>query len=142
LPVDDHRLRQAVQAALADESVRRATVSVAVVDDATIQRLNRQYLGHDEATDVLSFVLERSEDSLEGEVVVSADTARSAAPQFGWSAADELLLYVIHGVLHLVGYNDILPGERIAMRNRERACLAALGLEHRFDDSAEDCRPT
>ncbi len=138
LPVDESRLRQAVEAVLAEEPIQRATISVAVVDNATIHRLNQQYLNHDEPTDVLSFVLDRTENSLEGEVVVSADTARSAAPQFGWSAADELLLYVVHGVLHLVGYDDILPGQRGAMRKRERACLAGLGLEYRFDDSAKD----
>lgn len=139
--VDEERLRRAVETALAGEAVRHATVSVAVVDDPTIHRLNRQYLDHDYATDVLSFLLERTEDDLDGEVIVSADTARASAADFDWSPADELLLYVIHGVLHLAGYNDILPEERTAMRSRERACLSCFGLQHRYDDSAEEDRP-
>lgn len=140
LPIDADRLRRAVETALAGEPIRHAKISVAVVDDPTIHRLNRQYLDHDYATDVLSFVLERSDDSLEGEVIVSADTACACAPEFAWSAGDELLLYVIHGVLHLAGYDDILPEERIEMRSRERACLECFGLEHRYDDSAEEDR--
>ncbi len=59
---------------------------------------------------MLSFVLEQGEGFLDGEVVVSAETAQRAAPRFGWSAAEELLLYVIHGTLHLAGYDDATPG--------------------------------
>ncbi|NUQ65521.1 MAG: rRNA maturation RNase YbeY [Pirellulales bacterium] len=138
LLVDEDRLRRAVRIALDETPVRRAAISLAVVDDPTIHRLNRRYLDHDYPTDVLSFVLDRTADSLDGEVIVSSDTAVASAAQFGWSADDELLLYVIHGVLHLAGYDDILPEQRGKMRNRERACLARFGLEHRFDDSAED----
>ena len=67
------------------------------MDDRTIQQLNRQYLDHDEPTDVLSFLLEREAERLEGEIVVSRDTAACSAPAYGWTPADELLLYVIHG---------------------------------------------
>lgn len=143
LAVDEARLRRAVRIALAGTAVRRAVVSVAVVDDDTIHRLNRQYLDHDYATDVLSFALDRSEDCLEGEVIVSADTASAAAGRFGWSAADELLLYVVHGVLHLAGYDDILPRQRAEMRQRERTCLAHFGLDYRFDEAEdEDGQPS
>ena len=128
LPIDEARLKRAVRMVLEEASIPEARISVAVVDDPTIRGLNRQYLSHDEATDVLSFELERSERLLEAEVVVSADTAQRAASRFGWSAADELLLYVIHGMLHLVGYDDRTPEERAEMRVRERACLARLGL--------------
>ena len=64
---------------------------------------------------MLSFVLESSNGCLEGEVIVSADRAAAVAPKYGWSAADELLLYVIHGTLHLVGYDDVTPAKRAAM---------------------------
>jgi len=128
LPIDEARLKRAVRMILEEASIPEARISVAVVDDPTIRALNQQYLGHDEATDVLSFELERSERLLEAEVVVSADTARRAASCFGWSAADELLLYVIHGMLHLVGHDDQTPGERAGMRVRERAYLARFGL--------------
>ena len=92
---DADRLVSAVRLVVAEEGISRATVSIAVVDDDTIHDLNRRYLQHDYATDVLSFVFERSSDQLNGEVVVSADTAAAAASGYGWSIEDELLLYVI-----------------------------------------------
>ena len=93
----------------ADGIPGKATISVAVVDDDAISELNGEFLGHQGPTDVLSFVLEQGEDFLDGEVVVSAETAQRAAAEFGWSAAEELLLYVIHGALHLAGYDDATP---------------------------------
>lgn len=140
LPVDEDRLSSAVRMILDDASIPEARISLAVVDDPTIQELNREFLGRDEPTDVLSFVLERSERLLEGEVVVSADTARRAASRFGWTAADELLLYVIHGALHLVGLDDRTPSERAAMRERERRCLARFELEPPYEGQANKSR--
>src|SRR4029450_4248528 len=83
-----------------------APSSSAVGDEKTIHELNRRHLDHDWPTDVLSFVLEDDGEHLEGEVLLSADTAATAADELGNSAAEEQLLYVIHGMLHLVGYND------------------------------------
>ena len=134
LPLDETPLRRAVRMILGDASIGEATVSVAIVDDPTIHQLNRQFLNHDEATDVLSFVLQREENRLEGEVVASAETAQRCAHRFGWSPADELLLYVIHGTLHLVGYDDQTPEQRAAMREQERAYLARFGLEPRYEE--------
>ncbi len=136
LPVDEERLRRAVQRILEKEALREAQISVAVVDDPTIRRLNRTYLNQDSPTDVLSFVLEQSEGRFEGEVVVSAETAQRAASRFGWSAADELLLYVIHGTLHLAGYDDRTPAQRARMQTREKAHLAHFGLEPRYEEPA------
>jgi probable rRNA maturation factor len=109
--------------------VRSARLSLAVVDDGTIHELNRRFLKHDYPTDVLSFLLERDGDRLEGEVIVSADTAKRVSAEYDWPAADELLLYVIHGTLHLVGHNDTSPSDRAAMRGEERRYLVQFGLD-------------
>jgi probable rRNA maturation factor len=132
LQFDPQRLRTAVRRILRDAGLREAQVSLAIVDDPTIQRLNRQFLDHDYATDVLSFVLERSEGRLEGEVIASTDTAIRSAQRYGWAAADELLLYVVHGTLHLVGFDDRSPDSLAAMREREQAYLKGFGLEPRY----------
>jgi probable rRNA maturation factor len=134
-PIDETRLRAAIATILADAAISRATISVAIVDDPTIHDLNARFLQHDEPTDVLSFVLERDAASLEGEVIVSAQTAATTARRLGWSAEDELLLYVIHGSLHLVGYDDLDPESRAEMRRRERYHLARFGLEARYEES-------
>jgi probable rRNA maturation factor len=127
--VDERQLVSAVRSILDGSDFSSANVSVAVVDDATIHELNRRYLNHDWPTDVLSFALEDDGAHLEGEVVVSADTAAASAAEFGWSPAAELLLYVIHGTLHLVGYGDKSPADERQMRAAESRILRQFGLE-------------
>jgi probable rRNA maturation factor len=129
-PADLARLRTAIEGVLDEAGVRRATLSVALVDDPTIHRLNREFLAHDFPTDVVTFPLsDDGSDALEGEIVVSVDTAARAAARLDWPAADELLLYVVHGALHLVGYDDQDPDALAAMRAAERRHLARWGLE-------------
>jgi probable rRNA maturation factor len=123
LPIDRRRMRRAILAILNDAEVCEATVSVAIVDDPTIAKLHRQFLDDPDPTDVLSFVLDRSNNSLEGEVVASADTAKACAPQYNTTPEDELLLYVMHGTLHLVGYDDTTPRQRAVMRKMETQYL-------------------
>lgn len=128
LPVNSRLFRRAVRMVLRDAGVLDAIVSLAVVDDTTMRRLHRRYLGEDSATDVLSFLLEKDQQMLEGEIVVGAETACRQAPHFGWTPAEELLLYVIHGALHLVGYEDRTPRARALMHRRQTEYLARLGL--------------
>lgn len=139
-PIRGRRLCEAVQAVFSGERIRRAHVSVVVVDDRTIHRLNRRFLDHDEPTDVITFSLEDGE-SIDGEIVTSADTATAAAKRFGWTMADELLLYAVHGALHLAGYDDQAPSERRAMRSRERRYLAKFGLNPQYDTEIPSLKP-
>lgn len=120
-------LAAAVQLALADAGCEQAEVSVAIVDDPTIHRLNRQFLEHDYPTDVLSFVLEPP-PHLQGEIVASMDTARAEAADAGWTAENELILYVVHGALHLAGHLDKDQEDATAMRAAERDVLRRLGV--------------
>ena len=113
---------------LVDAGLERAQLSLAVVDDPTMHDLNRQHLEHDYPTDVLSFLLESAENSIEGEVIVSIDTAIREASAYGWEPASELLLYVIHGTLHLVGYGDKDEESRHEMRQAEMRQLEKFGL--------------
>jgi len=144
LSVPAGRIRRIARVVLAAEEVSGATISVALVDNGTIHRLNRQHLSHDEATDVLSFLFgsepnasathaaakgPRGKDCrIDGEVVISAEMALQSAPRFGWSASEELTLYLVHGLLHLCGYDDLTDAERRVMRNREREVLSLLGI--------------
>ena len=128
MQVDEGRLKRIVRAIIADHGVRNSRISIAIVDDPTIHRLNRQYLQHDYPTDVLSFVLDDQDDFLEGEVIVSTETAASEAADFDWPAEDELLLYVVHGILHLIGFDDKTDAERTRMRGAERSYLMGAGV--------------
>lgn len=133
--IDQQRLEQAVSSVLRTAEIDRATISIAVVDDTTIQRVHDEFMSIDEPTDVLSFVLESDEGYVDGEIVASADTAERTAERLGWNAAEELLLYVVHGALHLVGYDDLNPEAKKEMRRREREVLAEFGIAARYDDA-------
>lgn len=132
--VDAERLEAAVRLALEPSDYQWIEVSVAVVDDEMIHRLNRQFLDHDYPTDVLSFALEDRPPRLEGEIIVSLDTAIRLAAEVGWSAADELLLYVIHGALHLAGMRDKTTADAARMHAAEAALLGRLGVRRSTGD--------
>jgi probable rRNA maturation factor len=133
LKFDAPRIQRLAESILRDAGVRGGALSIAVVDDPTIHELNRRFLQHDYPTDALSFLLEREGDRLEAEVIVSADTAARVAAEVGWPADDELLLYVVHATLHLVGCDDATDELRAAMREQEKQYLARLGVERRDD---------
>ena len=96
------------------------------VDDEKILEINREYLGHDYYTDIITFDYDER-DVLNGDIVISVDTVRSNAEQFGKSFDDELHRVIIHGILHLCGINDKGPGERELMEAAEDKALALLG---------------
>lgn len=135
---DAQRMHRAAEAILGDAGITDAQLSIALVDDATIHELNRRFLQHDYPTDVLSFVLERDATRLEGEVIASAQTAQRTAAQYDWSADDELLLYVIHGTLHLVGRDDATPADQAAMRRDEGRYLALFDVQPRAASAPAD----
>lgn len=130
--VDGGQLIAAAQAVLNDSEFSSAMVSLAVVDDETMRELNRQFLNHDYPTDVLSFALQDDGTHLEGEVIISADTAATTAEELGCTPAAEQLLYVIHGVLHLVGYRDKTPADAQDMRVAEAKFLGQFGWDTTF----------
>lgn len=135
--VSSRLVRRAVHAVLAGEGARRAIISVAIVDDSTIHKLNREYLAHDYPTDVLSFLLDGSPQQPEGEVIVSAETALRQASEYDSAPIDELLLYVIHGTLHLMGYDDGTERERRLMEQKQRAYLQRFEQRHRRPGSSD-----
>lgn len=126
--LDFKRLREVARAVLEHESEPDADISLAFVDNATIHTLNKRYLNHDEPTDVLSFPLsEARARKLSGELVIGAEVALAQATERGHDVQAELALYVIHGLLHLCGYDDVEPAERAVMRRLEREHLHRLG---------------
>lgn len=129
LQFDADLARAAIRRALAQGGVTRASVSVAIVDDRAIHELNRKFLNHDEPTDVLSFVLEKSADGLDGEIIASAETAIRQAPRFLLNPPEELVLYLVHGALHLSGYDDHTSLQCKEMRRMESIVLAEFGIE-------------
>ena len=103
-------------------------LSLAVVSDATMRRVNREFHECDEPTDVLAFPLGAGgRDGFDAEVIVSLDTARREAAAHEVEPASELLLYVVHGVLHLMGHDDHALADARRMHARALSILEALG---------------
>jgi probable rRNA maturation factor len=129
VPLDFARLRETARTVLEGEQVKEAQVILAFVDNPTIHRLNKQFLNHDEPTDVLSFPMSSAGTrKLEGEIVMGAEVARAQAEERGHEIGAELALYAIHGLLHLCGYDDHDEDDIRKMRERERHYLRELGF--------------
>ena len=106
---------------LASQILGTRNLSVAFVTNAAIRKINRQFLKHDFATDVISFPLGTD---LVGELVISADYAVGEAKKRKIPVEEELLRYVAHGILHLLGYDDHEPADRARMWKRQERELA------------------
>src|SRR5438876_6858070 len=124
VPIDRGRMKEIVRAVLREEGVSEAEITLAFVDNPTIRQLNKRYLDHDEPTDVLSFPMsDPGSKRLTGELVIGAELAKIEAESRGHDVQAELALYVIHGMLHLCGYDDKSSAEAQKMRERERHYL-------------------
>lgn len=99
-------------------------VSLLLTGDAEIAALHARHLGDPSPTDVMSFAVDGG-----AEVVVSVATARAAAKQLGHEARAEVALYIVHGLLHVLGHDDVAPRARARMRAAESQVLQRLGLD-------------
>ena len=143
-PATAARLKSAVVAAARYRGCCVGEIGVRVTDDRSIREINRDHLGHDYATDVISFGYSLDPPHVEGELVVSGETARREAARLGWPDEHELLLYAVHGTLHITGMDDQDPSSRQQMRVAEQAVLTALnisGIERFGADSQSSSEP-
>ena len=118
-------VKKAVRAAL-DAEGKDLELGVVVVDDAAIRRVNREFLAHDFETDVIAFDLRGGGPGQDGEIYVSVDTAAREGADRGHGLRRELLLYCIHGTLHLLGYDDKRPAARRRMHARQEELLESV----------------
>jgi probable rRNA maturation factor len=126
--VSQAEMQRAATQVLRRLRVRRYDLSLAVLDDAGLAELNRRYRNRRGPTDVLAFDLrEDASRTMEGQIVISAETAHRQARQRRISAKTELMLYLIHGILHLAGFDDTTPQAARQMRRQEQQLLQALG---------------
>jgi probable rRNA maturation factor len=109
-------------------------VAITVVDDQSMTDLHERVLGDPSTTDVMSFETEHREDGsvATGELVVCHDEAVRQAAERGHDARLELLLYALHGLLHLSGFDDLTPDEHRRMHEMEDRLLVAAGFEAAF----------
>ncbi|MBI4680332.1 MAG: rRNA maturation RNase YbeY [Nitrospirae bacterium] len=106
------------------EGINDAELSILFVNDLQIKELNHKYRGETVSTDVLAFPMDDVQcPRLLGDVVISIETAKREADARGYELDRELALYLTHGILHLLGYDDIKSSDRKVMRRKERELL-------------------
>jgi len=133
VPIDPCSIRDLARGVLEGEEIRDATISIALVDDAAIHEINRRHLDHDWPTDVITFRLsEPGDESLDAELVISAEMAAATARESGADPQSELRLYLVHGLLHLCGFDDRSESDAAAMRCREDQVLRREGWPNTF----------
>jgi probable rRNA maturation factor len=130
--IDSERLERLASAVMQREGLAPGEVSVLITDDEMVRRLNREYAGEDTPTDVLAFSLTEGEEFASpddvvrlGDVIISYETARRQAAEAGRPVGDEVDHLLVHGILHLLGYDHAEPAEEERMRGREQELLAA-----------------
>ena len=123
----------AEQEGLPDELV----IGLTFCDDEAIRSINNEYRGIDCATDVLSFPLYERDDEIEllegelapfGDIVLSVPHAQAQAAEYGHSVEREVCYLIVHGLMHLAGYDHIEPDDKVEMRAAEEALLNAVGV--------------
>lgn len=123
-PVNLPKIRKLVRFALAQEGVKKADIeiSLTLVDNMQITELNKKYLNRNRPTDVICFCFWENEFYLSpealGEIIVSVEQAKKVAKRLNKSLEEELYLYIIHGILHLIGYIDNTTYNRKRMNGR------------------------
>lgn len=134
-PIRTAQLKQAATRLLREANLATAQVDILLTDDATVRALNLQYRGYDKPTDVLSFAQRDNvegvpsaptlpgEPEMLGDVVISVDTAVRQAEEHGVPLDRELALLAIHGILHLLGFEDETESGALEMHRREREIL-------------------
>ena len=144
IPINPRQIIKAVKRFLRHEGISRAKVSIVFVADPKIRSLNKKYLKHDHPTDVLSFDYGVSSppailfnrragppsknSEILGEIIISTDTVKRNAAFYRTREGYELMLYVLHGILHLLGFDDRSPSAKRKMRRKEGELLKFLRI--------------
>ena len=138
LRLDPPRISKIIRRILKHEHISTAALSFVFVSRQKIAALNKKYLGRTYATDVLAFDLTNQESPkpsrtkdriLCGDVIISTDAVVKNAVEFETSSAHELVLYVIHGMLHLIGYDDHKPADIKKMRAKEQELMKVVNKD-------------
>lgn len=129
-PIDKNKIKKLVAAVLkAEKKGVNTELSIVFVDNKRIKEMNSAFLGHNYATDVLSFPYPEPsrKNTIAGEIIVSVEMAAEFSQKQGYSLEGEVALYLIHGLLHLLGYDDKHKSDAKKMHQREGELLSNFG---------------
>lgn len=119
--VNNRRIQNIAKKVLAAEKIDNTALTIMLCDDAFMRKENKKYFNKNCFTDVISFP--SREDDYLGDILISTDRAFAQAPKFNNDFQSEFILYIIHGILHLLGYDDIKEKNAKVMRKKEAEYL-------------------
>jgi len=119
-------LRKWIGVVIGNENKLPGDLNFIFCSDDYLYKLNIEYLNHDTLTDIITFDLSEIEDEISGEIYISIERVKENSGKFNVSFYEELHRVIIHGILHLAGYNDKTPDEVSLMRKKEDYCLSLL----------------
>lgn len=116
--------------------LQKKVFSLVFTDNRQIQELNREYFGRNEPTDVISFCLDDQYDpvGISGEIIISVEQVYKNADKYNTGAGEELTRYVIHGILHILGYDDLEKNKKMLMKEKEECLLRKIKARFRICD--------
>jgi probable rRNA maturation factor len=145
--ISEAQLKRAASGILKALGWKKAAVSIVLVSDKQIRPINKKHLGHDWATDVISFsqiegkALKASPKTAPflGDLVISLETTARQAEEYGNDFFYELCFYVCHGILHLMGHSDATVKLAKRMENKQKTILKKIGIKNSVTRSPVTC---
>ena len=138
--INTRLLKQTATELFAELEIAEADLGIALVGAKEMARVNWQFLQHEGSTDVITFdhaekqkVESGKRKTLHGELFICVDDAVTQAEQFNTSWQSEVVRYIVHGVLHLLGYDDLKPALRRKMKREENRLVRRLAKKFSFD---------
>lgn len=125
---DPDKVRSWITAVVEDAGYRVGALHYYFCSDETLLAINRQRLGHDFYTDIVTFPATEPDKLVSSEFCISLDRVADNAQSFGRTYESELLRVIIHGVLHLIGFDDLTETDRNRMRAKEEECLLNIAI--------------
>ncbi len=139
LGLETNQIELAVEKICGDFKADRTQVNIKIVGDAEIKKINQKFLNEDKITDVISFDL--TDDAQQGrifDIVVNAELAQRQAQNRNHRPQAELMLYIVHGLLHNFGFDDTTASEAAVMHKQEDDILEQLGFGRVFEDAGSE----
>lgn len=133
--IDEELLYKVANYALESEAVDNAILNIIIVDNEYIHKINKEYRGVDRETDVISFALEDDDTFVKlpirilGDIYISIDRVKSQAKDYGHSEQREISFLVVHGILHLLGYDHVKEDEEKVMFDKQERILDELNIK-------------
>jgi len=123
LPISQRSIRALVSRIIRHEKSKLCSLEVNFVDKFGIKKINKKFLNHNYYTDIITFPYNSYKNSLEGEIVISLDSVKKNAVSYGVTYSEELKRVIIHGCLHLAGYDDRTKSEKELIRCKENSYM-------------------